>query len=225
MTGAPSTVAGVSDDARPGEGPDGLGASYAASTEEVAALYDEWAASYDDDLDGWDYAVPERLAARLVADGVPDGEILDAGCGTGRSGVALRAVGVTNVLGADLSPVSLEVAERRGVYRETMVVDLKQPLPFADERFAGAVSAGVLSYVGHPEPVIRELLRVVRSDGRVIFSQRTDLWAMYDCGAIVERLVAEGRCTADVSEALPYLPHHPDFGDEIGVFEVTMTVA
>lgn len=214
----------MSDESQPGSGPSELGAQFAASTDEVAALYDEWAETYDDDLDSWDYAVPDRLAARLVASGLPDGEILDAGCGTGRSGVALRAVGATNVLGVDLSTASLRVAERRGVYASTLVVDLKQPLPFADDRFVATVSAGVLTYVGHPEPVIRELVRVVRPGGQVIFSQRTDLWSMYDCDGIVERVVREGACTADVSGRLPYLTHHPDFGDEIGVIETTLTV-
>ncbi len=215
----------MSDDAQPSGRPDDLRTQYEASTEEVAALYDEWADSYDDDLDGWDYRVPDRLAARLVADGLPDGEILDAGCGTGRSGVALRAVGFTNVLGADLSPVSLRVAGRRGVYRTMLAVDLKQPLPFADDRFSAAISAGVFTYVGDPEPVIRELLRVVRPGGLVVFSQRTDLWAMYGCDDVVERVVREHLCTADVSGPLPYLPSHPDFGDEIGVIETTLKVA
>ncbi|NND73575.1 MAG: class I SAM-dependent methyltransferase [Ilumatobacter sp.] len=215
----------MSDDQQPGAGPSNLSAQFAASTEDVADMYDGWADSYDDDLDGWDYTVPDRLAARLAAAGLLDGEVLDAGCGTGRSGVALREAGATNVLGADLSPASLLVAERRGVYRSTMAVDLKQPLPFVDDRFIAAMSAGVFSYVGDPEPVLRELLRVVRAGGVVTFSQRTDLWPMYDCDAVIARLVDEGVCTADVSGPLPYLPLHPEFGDEIGVIETTLTVA
>lgn len=205
-------------------GPSELKAQFESTTEDVAAMYDEWAENYDADLDGWDYEVPERIAALLVATGLPDGEVLDAGCGTGRSGAALRDAGVSDVLGVDVSPASLAVAERRGVYRATRDVDLTQPLPFADDRFAAAISAGVFSYLGDPEPAVRELVRVVRPGGQVIFSQRTDLWEIYDCGGVVDRVVADGICSAAISEPQPYLPGHPEFGDEIDVIYTTLHV-
>ena len=187
-------------------------------------MYDEWADSYDADLDAWGYVVPETIAVMLAAPKLPDGEILDAGCGTGRSGIALQGVGATNVLGADLSPASLDVAVRRNVYASTMAVDLKQPLPFATDRFGSAVSAGVFSYLGDPDPVIREFIRVVRAGGRIIFSQRTDLWAMYECDAVIDRFIADGLCDADISDPQPYLPRHPEFSDRIQVIYASLTV-
>ena len=225
MDTAVATVAHVTDERSVDHtGPIDLSTQYAASTDEVAAMYDEWADSYDADLDAWGYVVPETIAVMLASPRLPDGEILDAGCGTGRSGVALQGVGATNVLGVDLSPASLDVAARRRVYSSTLSVDLKQPLPLATDRFAAAISAGVFSYLGDPDPVVRELVRVVRPGGRVIFSQRTDLWTMYDCDAVVARLVTDGSCDADISDPQPYLPRHPEFADRIQVVYTSLTV-
>jgi predicted TPR repeat methyltransferase len=205
-------------------GPASLSSQFQASTDEVAALYDEWADRYDTDLDALDYDVPEKIATMLSRRGSTDGEILDAGCGTGRSGAALRAIGALSVLGTDVSAASLVVAEHKGFYSETLAVDLKQKLPFVNDRFAAAISAGVFTYLGDPEPVLRELLRVVCPAGVIIFSQRTDLWEILDCGAIVKRLVDAGLCEADVSTAQPYLPNHPEYGDTIQVIYTTLTV-
>jgi predicted TPR repeat methyltransferase len=207
-------------------GPASLSSQFQASTDEVAALYDEWADRYDTDLDALDYDVPEKIAVMLLRRGSIDGEILDAGCGTGRSGAALRAVGALtlSMLGTDVSAASLVVAERKGLYSETLAIDLKQEFPFADDRFVAAISAGVFTYLGNPEPVLQELLRVVRPTGVIIFSQRTDLWEMFDCGAIVKRLVDAGLCEADVSTAQSYLPNHPEYGDTIQVIYTTLTV-
>jgi predicted TPR repeat methyltransferase len=208
-------------------GPAAVSSQFQASTDEVAALYDEWADRYDADVDKSDYDIPEKIATMLSQHEPIDGEILDAGCGTGKSGAALRAFGefgALSMLGIDCSAASLVVAERKGLYSETLAVDLKQKLPFADDRFAAAISAGVFTYLGDPEPVLQELLRVVRPAGVIIFSQRTDLWKMFDCGAIVKRLVDAGLCEADVSTAQPYLPNHPEYGDTIQVIYTTLPV-
>jgi predicted TPR repeat methyltransferase len=205
-------------------GPAALSSQFKGSTDEVAALYNAWADTYDTDIDASDYDIPEKIATMLSQLGLIEGEILDAGCGTGRSGAALRAIGALSVLGTDISAASLVVAARKGIYSETLAVDLKQKLPFANERFAVAISAGVFTYLGDPEPVLRELLRIVRPAGVIIFSQRTDLWEMFDCGAIIQRLFDAGLCEADVSTAQPYLPSHPEYGDTIQLKYTTLTV-
>jgi predicted TPR repeat methyltransferase len=205
-------------------GPAALSSKFQASTDEVAALYDEWADTYDTDIDASDYDIPEKIATMLSQYGLIEDEILDAGCGTGRSGAALKAVGALSVFGTDISVASLVVAERKGFYSETLAVDLKQKLPFTDNRFGAAISAGVFTYLGDPEPVLQELLRVVRPAGVIIFSQRTDLWEMFDCGALVQRLVDAGLCEADVSTAQPYLPSHPVYSDKIQLIYTTLIV-
>src|SRR5579875_3630878 len=87
-------------------------------TDEARALYDEWAESYDADLtDASQGYVAPTVAAQTVARvaGV-DGEILDAGCGTGLVGVALTDLGARTIDGVDLSPGMLEQAKATGAY-------------------------------------------------------------------------------------------------------------
>jgi SAM-dependent methyltransferase len=224
-----------------GVGDKGLASSSAASPAEVAALYDTWAnTDYDRDLESWGYVAPERVAARVadhlsVADTVDrtgiavsagsdgfDVEVLDAGCGTGRVGAALRALGIDRVIGGDFSTASIEVARSRAVYDDVLHLDLNAPLPFADDRFAAAVSVGVFSYLTDSAATIRELLRVVAPGGLVLFTQRSDLWGERDFDRLIRSLVTTGLCAAAVAEPVPYLPGHPEFGTDIGVIDTTL---
>jgi len=63
----------------------------------------------------------------LRAAGV-DGEILDAGCGTGLVGVALAERGARSIDGVDLSPGMIAKAKETGVYRRLAPADLSRPL-------------------------------------------------------------------------------------------------
>ncbi len=205
-----------------------LSAQFAASTEELVALYDSWSPSYDDDVSSWGYEVPETVAAMLGATVLqttgPSAEILDAGCGTGRTGAALRATGFATVIGIDFSTDSLALAGHRNAYAALVHGDLNKPLPFDDDQFAGVASAGVFTYLQEPEPVIRELVRVTQPGGVVIFSQRTDLWDPRDTEASVGRVEADGLASAEFSDPQPYLPGHPEYGKAIKVIYTRMQV-
>ena len=87
---------------------------------DARALYDEWAPTYDADLTGeaQGYVAPAVTADAVVAAAGPGGEILDAGCGTGLVGVALRERGATTVDGIDLSVATvLDDVWESGGYR------------------------------------------------------------------------------------------------------------
>jgi predicted TPR repeat methyltransferase len=202
----------MADDRDPAEG---LSESLDAPIEEIEARFDEWADRYDADVESWGYRAPAMVAARLIEGGAPSGVVLDAGCGTGLSGSALHDVGVTAVVGIDLSSVSIESARSRGVYRELRQVDLNEPLPFDDDHFAAAISVGVLGYLDDPNAGLDELVRVVRSGGRIVFTQRTDVWEGADFDGLVHRLESDAGCRADVSEPLDYLPGNPEYAENI----------
>ncbi len=64
----------------------------AKGTDETRALYDDWAASYDAEIAENGYATPRRCAEALAGFATdPSLPVLDFGCGTGLSGLALRA--------------------------------------------------------------------------------------------------------------------------------------
>ena len=206
----------------------GLAARSDSSPEAVQSLYDDWAAAdYDADVEGWGYDAPGQVAglvaARLGARGPDDAAVLDAGCGTGLVGEALHALGVTGIIGGDVSEASLELARQRSVYDRLLPLDLNAPLPFADDRFAAAVSVGVFTYLTESEATVRELLRVVAPGGWVVFTQRTDLWAARDFDALIASLASDGTCEVEVSEPAAYLPGHPEFGADIGIIITTLT--
>src|SRR5436853_3897643 len=76
--------------------------------------YDRWARTYEDAVeDAMDIALLDRVAV----DWATVGSAADLGCGTGRTGAWLKARGVGEIDGVDLSPAMLETARARGVYR------------------------------------------------------------------------------------------------------------
>ena len=195
------------------------------SSGEVKEVYDNWAGSYDETLESWDYRAPAQAAEMLRAAMPADSVLLDAGCGTGLTGLALRAAGFVGPIdGIDLSPVSLIQAERHGIYRTLTAVDLQTfPLSIPDDAYDALLCVGVLTYIPDGEVVLREFARVVRSGGQILISQRDDLFRERDYSAMFEKL-ADVVGDVTVTDPLPYLPSNPDFGEEIKVIYAMMAV-
>ena len=195
------------------------------TSDEVRAVYDEWADTYDETLASWDYRAPAEAARMLRAELSADAAILDAGCGTGLTGAALRAAGFSGPIdGIDLSPVSLKEAQTHKVYRDLSVVDLQAlPLPIRDNAYDGVLCIGVMTYVPDGEGILREFARVVRPGGRVLITQRDDLFRERGYAEMFDR-AADVVGDVRLSEPQPYLPGNPDFGENIKVIFAMMTV-
>jgi len=165
------------------EGGDGqhgghLGAVYdAKAPEEVAALYDGWADSYDDEMARAGYRHPTlglALLARHLTRG--GGPVLDAGCGTGTLGQWLGIVGLGPVTGLDLSEGMLARAVAKGGYDALHRLALGEALPFADNAFGGVISTGVFT-TGHVGAEgLPELVRITRAGGVLVLTVKTTLW-------------------------------------------------
>ena len=155
-----------------------LGAVYdAKAPEEVAALYDGWAATYDAEMAQAGYRHPSvglALLARHAPRGA--GPVLDAGCGTGLLGDWLGILGFSPVEGLDLSAGMLAVARAKGSYAQLHQLALGGPLPFADGAFAAVISTGVFT-TGHVgAEALPELLRITRPGGPLVLTVKTTLW-------------------------------------------------
>nr|WP_235854322.1 class I SAM-dependent methyltransferase [Nonomuraea aridisoli] len=113
------------------------------------------------------WARPAIMA--LVGD-VAGRRILDAGCGSGPLSAALRDRGA-NVTGIDASAGMLAIARRRlGDDVALQVVDVRDPLPFADGEFDDVVASLVLHYLEDWGPTLAEMRRVLKPGGRLIVS-------------------------------------------------------
>jgi predicted TPR repeat methyltransferase len=109
------------------------------------------------------------LAASVSPGGKQD--ILDAGCGTGLSGVALRPL-ARSLTGLDLSPAMLRLAKARGLYDRLIEDDLMTFLA-AGEMFDLIAAAAVLLHFGDLAPVLARMKGALKTDGRIAFTVLT----------------------------------------------------
>ena len=161
------------------ETPELWGRQHSTDSLTVQRDYDAFArtGAYDEAFQEWGYVAPQTAAA-IALNYVPTrSRILDAACGSGLTGAALRNLGFAHVEGVDISGALLELAEQTGAYDRLAVVDLQDlPLPFVDGDFDAVTFIGALTYFETGE-VLRELCRIVRGGGHIVFTQRDDIIA------------------------------------------------
>ena len=129
--------------------------------------YDLWSETYDDTPNPI-VAMDARHALRLLAP-KPGELILDAGCGTGRHLKPLTASGA-NVIGLDFSQGMLEVARRNNSGALLVRADLERPLPFSPSLFDALLCALIGEHLGDLRLVFREMYRILKPKGRLVFS-------------------------------------------------------
>ncbi|WP_270939063.1 class I SAM-dependent DNA methyltransferase, partial [Falsiroseomonas oryzae] len=151
----------------------------------VRELFDQYAARFDADLQGrLGYRTPALVAALLEACGVaPDGarRVLDLGCGTGLSGLALKPF-ARRLVGLDLSPRMLAEARRRGIYDVLEEADLLDWLPRHAGAFDLVAAADVLNYLGDLRPALAAVAGALAPGGVAAFSIEAGAGAPYALG-------------------------------------------
>ncbi len=164
------------------------------SSEEVLQFYEDWAGVYDEELTENDYRQPVRCAEALKAL-LPDTDasILDAGCGTGLSGLALAHLGYSNIDGCDFSPGMLKKAAKTDVYRKLFTADLNKTMACADDSYDAVAAVGVFSF-GHIAPdAMDELLRITKAGGPIVMGFNDYYYQEGSLTAKLDRLAARGR--------------------------------
>ncbi|MBC9209041.1 methyltransferase domain-containing protein [Roseomonas aerophila] len=139
----------------------------------VRDLFDQYAPRFDDDLTGrLGYRTPAALAELLRDSGIAVDSslrVLDLGCGTGLSGVALAPF-AARLEGLDLSPRMLAAARARGLYHALHETDLLDALPRQPGAWDLIVAADVLNYLGDLAPVLPALAAALAQGGTAAFS-------------------------------------------------------
>ncbi len=179
--------------------------------ERVNAYYEDWARSYNRDVESAGYSGP-TISARLLRRHRPDTgiEILDAGCGTGLAGLALRALGYRRIDGFDLSASMAAEAHAAGCYREVRGdIDIMQ----ASQLYPGSAWDAVLSVgvftLGHvPPEALLELLSLTSDNGVLVLSTRTRYYDETGFQRLIDDLLAAGRI--ELLQLLENAPYNHD---------------
>ncbi|KJX93858.1 type 11 methyltransferase like protein [Zymoseptoria brevis] len=179
--------------------------------EELKHLYDEWADTYDSGVldPTQDYVAPTFVAQAVVASygSIENAKILDAGCGTGLSGLPLHKAGARNIDGVDLSEGMLKVARKLGIYSDLATADLSKPIEKPDGSYDIVVCVGTLTH-GHvgPRPALEEMARITKKGGVVVSTILDDIWEEHGFAAEVDRLKSEGLVEVVSNESKDYRP-------------------
>jgi SAM-dependent methyltransferase len=126
--------------------------------------YDRWAATYEETVED---AMDVALLERLDFDWGAVGRVADLGCGTGRTGAWLKARGVGEIDGVDLSSGMLEAARDRGIYaslREREVADTG----LEGGAYDLAISCLVDEHLAELCPLYGEAARLARPGGHFV---------------------------------------------------------
>ena len=134
-------------------------------------------------VDGvWRGVVQRRFALALERlTPMEDGSVLDVGCGSGRFSVAFARAGATTVLGLDIAPRMIELAqdhaEALGVADRCSFELGEFPGIIASRKFDTTLAFGYFDYVGDPAAHLSAMRDCTRRDLAVSFPKSRDLRA------------------------------------------------
>jgi demethylmenaquinone methyltransferase/2-methoxy-6-polyprenyl-1,4-benzoquinol methylase len=115
----------------------------------------------------WRRLVAKRLHETLKAEGA---RALDVACGTGDLSLELAARTGARIIGTDFCRPMLEIAARKAVATDSAEIPFVEGdalrLPFADNSFDAVTIAFGLRNLSSVETGLRELLRVLKPEGR-----------------------------------------------------------
>ena len=208
----------------------GASAPDRASPAFVRALFDDFAPTFDDQLQNvLQYKAPAIIAAACAKRG-PYATAFDAGCGTGLLGPPLRS-SVTRLVGADLSQNMVDKASELGCYDSLVVGDLLDAALYDDlglpTRYQLIVAADVLCYFGDLKAILTTWHSALDVGGDCVFScERVpgDMWVLGASGRYAHavdyvRATAEGAGFAVVA-AEDIVPRVENGNDVLGTLYV-----
>lgn len=129
------------------------------------------AASYDNEAAPRFQKVYENICRQLVDDySITGGRALDIGCGPGQMTLALAGMTDLHVVGLDIEPECITIAERHaaelGLGSRTQFISADaHSLPFPDNHFDLVVSRGTLPFLRDQALAVREVYRVLKPGG------------------------------------------------------------
>ncbi len=141
------------------------------TSEDASQFYNDWATTYDAEIAENGYATPGRCAKALFAKRPePQTPVLDFGCGTGLSGLALKLAGFKVIDGMDPSPEMLAQATSKGVYRSLSSLDVTDKTPIPKGAYKAIAAIGVIGPGAAPVSTLDILMNALDRGGHLVFS-------------------------------------------------------
>lgn len=141
------------------------------SLDETAAHYAKFAKAYDDAMAAGGYVTPGRCAGALETAGANKSvPVLDIGCGSGLSGLALKAQGFLLLDGTGYSEEMLAEARGKNLYRTLWQADMTQSDEVRAESYDTVNAAGVLNPAHAPPEALDNIMGLLRQGGLFAFS-------------------------------------------------------
>jgi SAM-dependent methyltransferase len=134
--------------------------------------YDKFAKARQEELLKGKYKVFRYIEKPMMKSMLPNLEkkkVLMLGCGTGDETIMLSCAGAQELIGIDLSKVSIEIAKEAYPQYNFLVCDMHN-LPFEDESFDFVYSSLAVHYSDNPKTVYDEVYRVLKKGGQFLFS-------------------------------------------------------
>ena len=177
------------------------------TVQDTRELYDDWSASYDEEVGSEGYATPARIAAALTRF-LPDraAPILDFGCGTGMSGAAMAAAGFETIDGCDLSPEMLARAKTKDAYRTLWQAEPDAAFPITPGDYAAITAVGVVSKGAAPPDTLDILVDALGTGGLLLFSFNDHTFEDPAFEAKVDQHLSRGTCRQLLREDGEHLP-------------------
>ncbi|HUS56365.1 MAG TPA: methyltransferase domain-containing protein [Thermohalobaculum sp.] len=181
-----------------------------SSPDETHEFYQGWASGYEAEITENGYITPQRCAGALVhLAAAPWAPIMDLGCGTGVSGLALKAAGFECIDGYDFSQAMLDQAALKGIYRDLAIADMSKPLEITEGMYQNAAAVGCITPDYMPATVLDEILSKLPTGGYLVFSVNDHSVAD---GSIVGRIMTLTDCGAADLVFKEYGDHLPGIG-------------
>jgi SAM-dependent methyltransferase len=193
----------------------------ATGLNDLEHAYNEWADQYDEEVSRLGYLLRAASTGYIGRWIKPEQDILDAGAGTGLIGSYLQLMGYQSISAIDLSDAMLRRARAKQCYREVRRMVLGEPLDFPDNRFDAAYAVGVFTEGHAPPEAFREIARVVKPGGRIVFSIRDDVYRLKGYQQAQDSLEEEGIWRkVDASPLFkPYPASKPELRSRVFVYE------
>jgi predicted TPR repeat methyltransferase len=172
-----------------------LGRAY-AENERLSAFYERHL------VDFCQYRAPAIVADVVAPMAAAGSRWLEVGAGTGLVGKELEGRGARlELVALDISEAMLNRIESP-LYVARVQADCRDPLPWEPACFAGAVACGLLEHLDVPNPLFRELARVLCPGAPLVITfpvahaggdtERTSALASHDCAEVRHDLNAAG---------------------------------